>query len=90
MWFCLNATAENNSCTLLNDKGYTTWVMVYQEVGNSQHGQPIGEYKLTPNGTQPITSQNGRIRYDYKNDPNDKYHGDVGAWCHNSETVRVP
>jgi len=80
----------DGGCVLLADKG-EVWLNVYQETGNSEKGTPIGTYHLQKGETQSIDTQpNDRIRYDYKNDPNDDYHGNVGATCRDGQTVTVP
>jgi hypothetical protein len=80
----------DGGCVLSADNG-EVWLNVYQEVGNGQKGNAIGQYHLQKGDTQIIGPQpNDRIRYDYKVDPNDPYHGNVGATCAGGETVKVP
>jgi hypothetical protein len=81
---------NGRGCVLSADKG-EVWLHVYQETGNSEKGSLVWDGHLSKDGTQPLDAQpNDRIRYDYKNDVNDPFHGNVGASCQNGATVSVP
>jgi hypothetical protein len=84
------ALPAGEGCVLVANKG-EVWLRVYQETGNSQKGTLIWDGHLVKDETHPVDSQpNDRIRYDYKNDPNDEYHGNVGATCQDGAIVSVP
>jgi hypothetical protein len=85
-----NGTAFAESCTVFADNGGEVWLRVYQEDSHGGKGKLLFDGHLAKEGKQPISNDNGRIRYDYKNSPNDEYHGNVGAWCQHNETVKVP
>jgi hyperosmotically inducible periplasmic protein len=53
-------------------------------------GDPIWTGKLARGHRYDIRSPHGLIRYDYRFLPNERFHGDVGAWCNNGHTVVVP
>jgi hypothetical protein len=86
----ISGTAFAESCTLFADNGGEVWLRVYQEDNHGGKGQLIFDGHLAKEEKRTINTPNGRIRYDYKNAPNDGYHGNVGAWCQHNDTVRVP
>jgi hypothetical protein len=83
-------SAFGESCTLFANNGGEVWLRVYQEDNSGRKGRLLFDGHLAKDEKQTIQDDNGRIRYDYKNAPNDEYHGDVGAWCQHNDVVRVP
>ncbi len=68
------------------------WVelRVWEEGRDGKKGRFLGEYKLEKNASRAFTSETERLRYDYRIDSRDSFHGDVGAWCHRGDVVSVP
>jgi hyperosmotically inducible protein len=52
--------------------------------------EPIWAGKLASGKRQEIRSHHGLVRYDYRTSANERFHGDVGAWCNRGHTVVVP
>lgn len=87
---CGPADPHASTCSLLAQSPGVE-VMAYDENRCGGKGAPLlGKRTLVPGVPVTIAAPTGRIRYDYRNAPNDPFHGDVGAWCLNGETVAVP
>jgi hypothetical protein len=83
-------SVSGGGCVLSADKG-EVWLKVYQEKGESDNDQLIWDGHLDKGETHTLDAQpNDRIRYDYKNDPADDYHGNVGATCADGNALSVP
>jgi hypothetical protein len=85
-----SANAFGEACVLFNDNAGQVWLRVYQEDTHGNQGRLIVEVHLAKGEKRQVPNDNGRIRYDYKNDPTDPYHGNVGAWCQHNDSVKVP
>jgi hypothetical protein len=81
---------SGGGCVLSANNG-EVWLKVYQEKGESEKGDPIWNGHLDKGDTHTLDApSNDRIRYDYKTDLNDDYHGNVGATCADGNTLSVP
>ena len=83
--------AAGGGCIIGDDKG-DTWVNLFQEDPHGNKGRQVWHDVLFHKGYQlQINDQdvpsNLRMRYDYKNAPNDAYHGNVGFTCRNGEKI---
>ena len=83
--------AVGGGCVIGDDKG-DTWVSLYQENPNGSRGRQVWNSILFHKGeiltiNDSDVGPNLRMRYDYKNAPNDPMHGNVGFTCRNGEKI---
>jgi hypothetical protein len=83
--------AAGGGCLIGDDTG-DIWVNLYQETPQGTKGRQIWNGVLFHKGYQLNINDsdvppNLKMRYDYKNAPNDPYHGNVGFTCRNGEKI---
>lgn len=87
--FVVSAQAEDNTCRIMGSRLHDVWVIIYDADSDGNRGPIIWEGKVAAGKKIPITSTNGHIRFDYKEDPNEPYEGDISRTCYGNRTVIV-
>lgn len=82
------AGLTDDSCML--EAKFDVEVDVYCENEQGGKGRPIFSDWMDRNESRRISGCDDRIRYDYRYNSNDPFEGNIGAWCHHGDTVRVP
>lgn len=79
------------SCNIVGSIRAPAQVKIYAEDSQGgKDGPPVWTGIIQQGQSIPISTQNGRIRYDYRYDDNDQWKEDIGAWCHNDDNVDIP
>jgi len=63
---------------------------IYVENAAGHKGAFVREVRIPRGQRYRIDSPNGRMRYDYRVDQRDPFHGDVGAFCSRGAEITVP
>ena len=89
--FTPKVQAAGGGCQIGDDKG-DTWVNLYQEDQHGNKGRQIWNNVLFHKHDilaikDSDVGSNLKMRYDYKNAPNDAMHGNVGFTCRNGEKI---
>lgn len=87
--FAVSVQAENNTCRIMGSRLHDVWVIVYDADADGNRGPVIWEGKVEAGKKIPITSTDGHIRFDYTEDPNEPYEGDLSRTCFENKIVVV-
>lgn len=97
--FCLLAYSSNQATSRMKvffDLGNCTLtarqrvdLRVYEEKRDGTKGELLWDGTLEKDASRSFASSTDRLRYDYRLDAKDQYHGDVGCSC-KSNDVSVP
>ena len=85
------ATAQEGSC-YLKANTQDVFVIVFDMDREGNQGRQIWQGRINHGESVKITTPNGRFRYDYNNQPDEKQPLSVGPdkWCDGKHDVAVP
>ena len=81
--------AEDNTCWLTAPPQDDVWVIVYDADADGNRGDIIWQGKIPAGEKIKVRSNNGHIRYDYKQDSDQPYQGDISAGCFGQRRLSI-
>ncbi|MGD8700963.1 MAG: hypothetical protein PVG51_07150 [Desulfosarcina sp.] len=79
--FATLLSAQDNTCRLTAPAQDDVWVIVYDADADGNRGKIIWQGKIAAGQEIEVASTDGRIRYDFKRDPDQPYQGDISVGC---------
>ncbi len=79
------------SCVIVGSGRAPAIVKVWEEKADNTKGKVLIEERWIQRDERiPISSERGRVIYDYKYRSDDTWKTDVHAWCHRGDDTKIP